>query len=91
MESVNALGQKIVQELKSDQKEVYGCVARDYGCEIAGTQAVVRLLITILPQNAKLLEPDLHLSEKVFFEFLICFIIKDFTIEYGLNSTFSLV
>lgn len=66
MESVNALGQKIVQELKADQKEVYGCVARDYGCEIAGTQAVVRLLITILPTNAKLLEPDLHLSEKVY-------------------------
>ena len=65
VESVNALGQKIVQELKADQKEVYGCVARDYGVEIAGTQAVVRLLITILPTNAKLLEPDLHLSEKI--------------------------
>lgn len=63
-ESVNALGQKIVQELKTDPKEVFGCVNRDYGCEIAGTQAVIRLLITILPHNAKLLEPDLHLPER---------------------------
>jgi hypothetical protein len=39
---------------------VFGCVSREYGCEIAGLQAVVRLLVTILPQNAKLLEPDLH-------------------------------
>lgn len=65
LESVNALGQKIVQDLKADQKEIFGCVPREYGCEIAGTQAVVRLLITILPQNAKMLEPDLHLAEKI--------------------------
>uniref|UniRef100_A0A915DXX9 DZF domain-containing protein n=1 Tax=Ditylenchus dipsaci TaxID=166011 RepID=A0A915DXX9_9BILA len=65
IESVNALGQKIVQDLKTDPKEVYGAVTREYGCEIAGTQAVVRLLVTILPQNAGLLDPDLHLSERV--------------------------
>uniref|UniRef100_A0A914D2P7 DZF domain-containing protein n=1 Tax=Acrobeloides nanus TaxID=290746 RepID=A0A914D2P7_9BILA len=66
VESVNALGNKIVEDLKAaESKEVFGCVSREYGCEIAGLQAVVRLLVTILPQNAKLLEPDLHLSEKV--------------------------
>lgn len=66
VESVNALGQKIVKDLReSERAETFGFVGRDYGCEIAGTQAVVRLLVTILPQSAKLLEPDLHLPEKI--------------------------
>lgn len=39
---------------------VYGCISRDFGCELAGPNAIVRLLITTVPSNAKLLEPDLH-------------------------------
>lgn len=65
VEAVSALGQKIVEELKANDKEVYGCVSRDFGCEIAGPKALVRLLITTVPSNAKLLEPDLHLKENI--------------------------
>jgi hypothetical protein len=42
------------------QFSVFGCVTRDFGCEIAGTYAVVRVLITILPQFASQLDKDLH-------------------------------
>uniref|UniRef100_A0A914V6K6 DZF domain-containing protein n=1 Tax=Plectus sambesii TaxID=2011161 RepID=A0A914V6K6_9BILA len=66
VEAVSALGNKIVEEIKAaEPKEVLGCVPRDYGCEIAGTQAVIRLLIATLPQNLKMLEPDLHLNEAI--------------------------
>lgn len=70
------MGQKIVKDLKENDRIeslfcviilninhmvlAFGFVGREYGCEIAGMQAVVRLLITILPHQAKLLEPDLH-------------------------------
>ncbi|EJW85420.1 hypothetical protein WUBG_03670 [Wuchereria bancrofti] len=65
VEAVSALGQKIVEELKANDKEVYGCISRDFGCELAGPNAIVRLLITTVPSNAKLLEPDLHLKESI--------------------------
>ncbi|VDM99313.1 unnamed protein product [Thelazia callipaeda] len=65
VEAVSSLGQKIVEELKANDKEVYSCVSRDFGCQISGPNAVVRLLITTVPSNAKLLEPDLHLKENV--------------------------
>lgn len=67
MESVNALGLKIVADLKGESGEIYGCVPRDFGCEIADKAAIVRLLVTILPTNAKLLEPDLHCAPKINF------------------------
>lgn len=44
---------------------VFGCVSRPYGCEIAGTQAIIKLHITILPPNVPLLEPDLHMPVDV--------------------------
>ncbi|KAH7693717.1 DZF family protein [Aphelenchoides avenae] len=66
MESVNALGQKLVTDLVQEHKEGFNHVPRDYGCDIEGPgPAIVRLLITILPQNAHLLEPDLHLSADI--------------------------
>jgi len=66
VEAVSALGNKIVDDMKANEpNEVYGCVSKEFGCEIAGTQAVIRILITTLPQNAKLLEPDLHLNESI--------------------------
>ena len=37
-----------------------GHVPKDFGCEIAGTQAVVRLLMTTLPANVGFLDKDLH-------------------------------
>uniref|UniRef100_A0A183C4M7 DZF domain-containing protein n=1 Tax=Globodera pallida TaxID=36090 RepID=A0A183C4M7_GLOPA len=65
IESINALGQKIVLDLKSENHaDIFGCVIRDFGCEIAGTHAVVRVLITIMPQLAAQLDKDLHLPEK---------------------------
>ncbi len=39
-----------------------GCVPKDFGCEIAGTQAVVRLLVTTIPANISFLDKELHLS-----------------------------
>ncbi|MFH4982698.1 hypothetical protein AB6A40_009407, partial [Gnathostoma spinigerum] len=65
VEAVSALGQKIIDELKAGDKDVYACVPRNFGCEIAGAKAVVRLLITTIPSNARFLEPDLHLKEEL--------------------------
>uniref|UniRef100_A0A914LZF8 DZF domain-containing protein n=1 Tax=Meloidogyne incognita TaxID=6306 RepID=A0A914LZF8_MELIC len=66
IESINSLGQKIVQDLKAEHhSEIFGCVIRDFGCEIAGTHAVVRVLVTILPQNINQLDEDLHLPQKI--------------------------
>jgi len=39
-----------------------GCVPKDFGCEIAGTQAVVRLLVTTIPANIGFLDKELHLG-----------------------------
>lgn len=39
---------------------VYEYIPRDFGCEIKRSKAIVRLLITTVPMNAKLLDPDLH-------------------------------
>lgn len=64
-EAVSALGQKIIDELKATDQEAYTCVSRDFGCEIAAPKATIRLLITTLPSNAKLLDSDLHLKESV--------------------------
>lgn len=72
VEAINTLGDKIVNDLKAEDKKesklfgeklqllVYGCIPREYGCDIADKSAVVRLRVTILPQNAGFLVPDLH-------------------------------
>lgn len=66
VEAVTALGNYITEDIKkSDPGNALGCVPRDYGCEIAATQAVVRLMITTIPQNMKKLEPDLHLDADI--------------------------
>lgn len=66
LEAVNALGNKIVEDIKSSEpKEVLGCVPREFGCEIAGTQAVIRILISTIPPNLKKLDKDLHLNEQL--------------------------
>jgi hypothetical protein len=85
VESINSLGQKIVHDLKTEHPSeskspniifkinyftVFGCVTRDFGCEIAGTHAVIRVLIAILPQNINQLDKDLHCN---FFVILIYF------------------
>jgi len=66
VEAVTALGNRISEDIRSsDQREVLGCVPRDFGCEIAGTQAVVRILIATIPSNLRKLDPALHLSAKL--------------------------
>ena len=76
---------------------VFGCVSRPFGCEIAGTQAVVKIFITIIPANVPLLEPDLH-SEFIFQPLMMTpkntlyFSARKYsTTKYGPNSTCSLV
>lgn len=66
-DTVNTLGAKIVEILKQGQSgEVFGVVPRDFGCEIAGQQAVLRLLVTFpLDQPCLQLDPQLHLSREV--------------------------
>lgn len=62
-ESVGALGTKIVENMKTaDASVVVGCVPRDFGCEIGGTGAVIKLLVTTIPPNLHKLEPELHLD-----------------------------
>lgn len=61
--TVKALGDKIVEILKETQAgEIFGVVPRDFGCEIAGTKGVLRLLITIPPDLYPKLDAELHLS-----------------------------
>lgn len=65
LESITALGNHIVAELKSGEpKEVFGAISKDFGCEIAATQAVVKLLITTIPANMGGLDPSIHISKK---------------------------
>lgn len=65
VEAVTALGQRVVDDVKKDSREMLGAVPKEFGCEIAGTQAVVRLLVTTLPANMPMLDKDLH-RERVF-------------------------
>lgn len=56
------MGDKVVEQLKTagHESEVYGVVPRDFGVEVAGTQAVIRLLITIPSDQLKNLDPNVH-------------------------------
>lgn len=61
MEAVSALGNRVIDEIKAvESREVLGCVPREFGCEIAGTQAVVRLLVATLPVNVQRLDASIH-------------------------------
>ena len=64
-ETVKALGDKVVELLQAsggtdESSEVYGVVPRDYGCDIAGTQAVIRILVALPLELLGKLEPGLH-------------------------------
>jgi len=43
---------------------------KEFGCEIASPQAVVKLLITTLPMNLNKLDPTLHCKNFSFFSAL---------------------
>lgn len=43
-------------------EEYVSCLAREYGCQVLASDAQVRILVTITPNNASQLEPDLHLG-----------------------------
>ncbi|CAD5224925.1 unnamed protein product [Bursaphelenchus okinawaensis] len=65
-QTVKALGERIVELLKETQlREVYGVVPRDYGCEVAGTQAVLRLMIAVPPELPLQIDSALHLKPEV--------------------------
>ncbi|KAI6186420.1 hypothetical protein M3Y98_00130800 [Aphelenchoides besseyi] len=66
-ETVKQLGMKIVELLKAggQPNEVFGVVPRDFGCEIADTHAVLRILVAISVDQIEKLNPDLHLSADV--------------------------
>lgn len=64
-ETVKQLGNAIVELLRqgaTQPNEVFGVVPRDYGCDIAGTQAVLKLLIAIPADEFHKLDPGLHLK-----------------------------
>ncbi|VDO78587.1 unnamed protein product [Soboliphyme baturini] len=62
-EAANALGNRVVEDIKlAEPKEVLGCVYRDFGCEIGGPEAVVKIMIATIPPNMKKLDPTLHLN-----------------------------
>jgi hypothetical protein len=63
-ETVKQLGDGIVQMLKQgtvQPNEVFGVVPRQYGCDIAGTHAVLKLLIAIPADEFYKLDPGLHI------------------------------
>ncbi|KAI6175368.1 hypothetical protein M3Y97_00681400 [Aphelenchoides bicaudatus] len=64
-ETVKQLGNGIVELLKTgatQPNEIFGVVPRDYGCDIAGTQAVLKILIAIPGEEFHKLNPGLHLK-----------------------------
>uniref|UniRef100_A0A915I2N2 DZF domain-containing protein n=1 Tax=Romanomermis culicivorax TaxID=13658 RepID=A0A915I2N2_ROMCU len=64
-EAVAALGNKIILDLKEmEPREPFVFSPKDYGGDITGHNANVRLLVTTIPSNMKNLEPELHLSLK---------------------------
>ncbi|KAI6218030.1 hypothetical protein M3Y99_01732600 [Aphelenchoides fujianensis] len=66
-ETVRTLGNKVVEMLKAggQPNEVFGVVPRDFGCEIAGTQAVLRLLVAVPADHLDRFKPDLHLNPEI--------------------------
>lgn len=65
LEAVGAFGAFVVAQLKNNEpRETFGCVKKDFGVEIASTNAVVRLLVTTIPMNLKKLDPTLHINPK---------------------------
>jgi interleukin enhancer-binding factor 2 len=62
------LGNSIVEMLKTTnqtQNDVFGVVPREFGCEIAGTQAVVRLLLTVPSDQLDNLDPNIHCDPSI--------------------------
>ncbi|KAI6190087.1 hypothetical protein M3Y97_00078800 [Aphelenchoides bicaudatus] len=66
-EDMKKLADQVVEHLKSGvhQNDVFGVVPREFGCEIAGTQAVIRLLAAIPGDQIANLEPDVHCKTEV--------------------------
>lgn len=60
------MGNSIVEMLKTtNQNDVFGVVPREFGCEIAGTQAVVRLLLTSPCDQLADIDPEIHINTSI--------------------------
>lgn len=67
MEAVTALGNKIIEDMKSAEsgsKLVLHLVISSSGFEVATNDATVKVLITTIPPNLKKLDPELHFASK---------------------------
>ncbi|GFV89997.1 interleukin enhancer-binding factor 2 homolog [Trichonephila clavipes] len=71
VEAVQALGNKVLEELKLIDRNdimsnhVFNLTMIDGGFEISYPDASVRCLITTVPQNLRKLDPELHLDQKI--------------------------
>jgi len=66
VEAVQALGNKVVEELKLiDANEALTLDIIEGGFMLSSHEASVKCLITTVPQNLRKLDPELHLDQKV--------------------------
>lgn len=66
LEAVAALGNKVLEDVKAaDPKEAFTMDPMEGGFEIKCPLAVVKILITTLPQNTRKLDPELHVDAKL--------------------------
>jgi len=69
LEAVQALGDRILEDMKNGdpemKKTVLQLLTNESGFEISSPDATCKVLITTIPPNIKKLEPDLHLDPKL--------------------------
>jgi len=64
-EAVQALGAKVLEDLKPQYTETLNLTYNERGFEISSPDASVRVLVTTIHQNLRKLDPELHLDMKI--------------------------